>query len=240
MLTPSLIDLPFSRCGACSWCLQSLMRAPPCPGERFVLFEQFWLERGPLALPELGTDDDGAARRFVQTPSVRGQLANLARCVLARRHPILLQGPTSSGKTSLVAYLAAQTGHTFVRINNHQHTDLQEYLGSWVPDEQGALAFASLTRLPMHACTTRIARHVHALAAQTRAVAALHPYVVTCVAACSFPWRPFAFPAGRLVFREGALVTALRQGHWLVLDELNLAPTEVLEALNRCEALRRC
>jgi midasin (ATPase involved in ribosome maturation) len=38
---------------------------------------------------------------------------------------------------------------------------------------------------------------------------------------------------GRLVFREGALVTALRQGHWLVLDELNLAPTEVLEALNR-------
>jgi midasin len=48
-----------------------------------------------------------------------------------------VQGPTSSGKTSLVAYLATQTGHTFVRINNHQHTDLQEYLGSWVPDEQG-------------------------------------------------------------------------------------------------------
>lgn len=35
------------------------------------------------------------------------------------------------------------------------------------------------------------------------------------------------------MFREGALVTALREGHWLVLDELNLAPTEVLEALNR-------
>ena len=53
---------------------------------------------------------------------------------------------------------------------------------------------------------------------------------------------------GSLVFKEGVLVTALRQGHWvrgharaplsharaqLVLDELNLAPTEVLEALNR-------
>ena len=35
------------------------------------------------------------------------------------------------------------------------------------------------------------------------------------------------------MFREGALVTAVRQGHWVVLDELNLAPTEVLEALNR-------
>jgi hypothetical protein len=56
-----------------------------------VLFEQFWLERGPLALPALGRDDDGACRRFVLTPSVRGQLHNLARCILARRHPILLQ-----------------------------------------------------------------------------------------------------------------------------------------------------
>ena len=43
--------------------------------------------------------------------------------------PLLrLQGPTSSGKTSLVAYLAAQTGHTFVRINNHEQTDLQVQL----------------------------------------------------------------------------------------------------------------
>jgi hypothetical protein len=39
--------------------------------------------------------------------------------------PPWLQGPTSSGKTSLVAHLAAQTGHSFVRINNHEHTDLQ-------------------------------------------------------------------------------------------------------------------
>jgi midasin (ATPase involved in ribosome maturation) len=40
--------------------------------------------------------------------------------------------------------------------------------------------------------------------------------------------------AGRLVFQEGLLVIAARQGHWVVLDELNLAPSEVLEALNRC------
>ncbi len=39
--------------------------------------------------------------------------------------------------------------------------------------------------------------------------------------------------SGKLTFREGALVTAVRRGHWLVLDELNLAPSDVLEALNR-------
>lgn len=39
--------------------------------------------------------------------------------------------------------------------------------------------------------------------------------------------------SGRLVFQEGALVEAVRKGHWIVLDELNLAPSDVLEALNR-------
>lgn len=35
------------------------------------------------------------------------------------------------------------------------------------------------------------------------------------------------------MFHEGALVRAVRHGHWVILDELNLAPTDVLEALNR-------
>ncbi|KAJ1819886.1 AAA ATPase midasin, partial [Coemansia sp. RSA 2675] len=61
----------------------------------------------------------------------------------------------------------------FVRINNQEHTDLQEYLCSYTSVD------------------------------------------------------------GKLVFEEGLLVKALRHGHWLVLDELNLAPSDVLEALNR-------
>lgn len=116
---------------------------------------------------------DGSSGNYVQTKTVQEHLGNLARAVLMR-YPILLQGPTSSGKTSLVRYLAAITGHDFVRINNHEHTDLQEYLGSYITD------------------TT-----------------------------------------GKLVFNEGVLVKAVRNGHWIVLDELNLAPSDVLEALNR-------
>ncbi|CAM9204934.1 unnamed protein product, partial [Laminaria digitata] len=36
-----------------------------------------------------------------------------------------------------------------------------------------------------------------------------------------------------LSFCQGVLVESLRKGYWIILDELNLAPSEVLEALNR-------
>ncbi|WVW78385.1 hypothetical protein I302_100339 [Kwoniella bestiolae CBS 10118] len=133
----------------------------------FIRFGPFWLQRGPLPpAPE---------SRYIITPSVQAKLSDLARVILTKRYPVLIQGPTSAGKTSAVEFLARQTGHRFVRINNHEHTDIQEYLGTYVTDPH----------------------------------------------------------SGNLVFQEGLLVTAVKQGHWIVLDELNLAPTDVLEALNR-------
>ncbi|KAJ7086033.1 midasin nuclear AAA ATPase [Mycena belliarum] len=148
-----------------------LMKEPSVPHDRspeaFVKFGPFYLERGPLPV-DLVED-------YIMTPSVETKLIDLARIVLTRRFPVLIEGPTSSGKTSSVEYLAKRTGHQFIRINNHEHTDIQEYMGSYVSE-----------------------------------------------------------PAtGKLVFKDGLLVRALRNGDWIVLDELNLAPTDVLEALNR-------
>ncbi|MCO5578538.1 hypothetical protein L7F22_032381 [Adiantum nelumboides] len=140
---------------------------PPAPSQDHVQLGSFWLEAGPLA-PQLAED-------YVLTASVQDKVVGLARAALTRKSPVLIQGPTSAGKTSAVEYLARRTGHRFVRINNHEHTDIQEYIGSYSSDPD----------------------------------------------------------SGRLVFREGLLVSALRRGDWIVLDELNLAPTDVLEALNR-------
>ena len=150
---------------------KALLSVPSLPSnadpDEFVRFGSFWLKRGLLPL--------AVETRYVMTPSVQSKLSDLARVILTRRYPVLIQGPTSSGKTSAIEFLARQTGHRFVRINNHEHTDIQEYLGTYVTDPQ----------------------------------------------------------TGNLIFQEGLLVTAVRQGHWIVLDELNLAPTDVLEALNR-------
>lgn len=54
---------------------------------------------------------------------------------------MLIQGETSVGKTSLINWLAKASGNHCVRINNHEHTDIQEYLGCYTSDETGKLVF---------------------------------------------------------------------------------------------------
>jgi midasin len=146
--------------------MRQLPKRRPQASEGLVPLHGFYVRQGALEPID--------PPHYVLTPTVLAHVANLARVLVSRRHPVLLQGPTSSGKTSLVEYLAMRTGHRFVRINNHEHTDLEQYMGGYASDQDG-----------------------------------------------------------RLVFREGALVTAVRRGDWIVLDELNLAPSDVLEALNR-------
>lgn len=147
--------------------IKCLKQPIPEPRSRGCLqIEGYWLCQGDM--------DPALDPSYILTPSVRLNLRDLARVVAAGIHPVLIQGETSVGKTSLVRWLAAATGNQCVRINNHEHTDIQEYIGCYSSDEHG-----------------------------------------------------------KLVFKEGVLIDAMRKGYWIILDELNLAPTDVLEALNR-------
>lgn len=60
---------------------------------------------------------------------------------------MLIQGETSVGKTSLIRWLAAATGNQCVRINNHEHTDIQEYIGCYSSDDRGRLVFKEGTSI---------------------------------------------------------------------------------------------
>uniref|UniRef100_M4AJ01 Midasin n=1 Tax=Xiphophorus maculatus TaxID=8083 RepID=M4AJ01_XIPMA len=143
-------------------CLKQLIPAPP--GRTCVQIEGYWVPQGELE-PALDPS-------YILTSSVKLNLRDLSRVVSAT-HPVLIQGETSVGKTSLIRWLATATGNQCVRINNHEHTDIQEYIGCYSSDDRG-----------------------------------------------------------KLVFKE-VLLDAMRKGYWVILDELNLAPTDVLEALNR-------
>lgn len=140
----------------------------------FVVIKPFWIKLGPIDPVDWSEPSENGRSKFILTPSTVSNLRRLARAVASGPWPILLEGPTSSGKTTLVEYIAARCGHHVVRINNHEHTDIQEYTGGFAADSNGSLSF-----------------------------------------------------------QDGLLVRALRLGHWVILDELNLAPSEVLEALNR-------
>ena len=145
-----------------------LNQPPGTPRDKkcYIPFMRYWVAQGDSMIEK--------QPHYIITPFIQQNFLNLVRATLTRKFPVLLQGPTSSGKTSMIEYFAGISGNKFVRINNHEHTDLQEYLGTYVSG-----------------------------------------------------------PDGQLHFQEGILVQALREGYWVVLDELNLAPTDVLEALNR-------
>lgn len=154
-----------------------LSQSPKIPddGRKYVRFKsqsqerQYWLLQGDQEPRE--------NENYIISASVERNLLNLVRATSNTKnggYPVLIQGPTSAGKTSMIEYLANYSGNHFVRINNHEHTDLEQYLGTYVSGTDG-----------------------------------------------------------KLQFQEGLLVQAMRRGYWIVLDELNLAPTDVLEALNR-------
>jgi midasin len=70
-----------------------LNKLPRPPGDetKYVRFRHYWIEKGPHAIQE--------QPHYIITPSVERHLLNLARALSTRRFPILLEGPTSSGKT---------------------------------------------------------------------------------------------------------------------------------------------
>lgn len=134
------------------------------------------LEGFPLASKHSTSEGRNPSSDFIISPTVKQTLQQVCRAMLigAPTFPILLQGPTAAGKTSIVIHLAEYTGNRLTRINNHEHTELSEYLGGYTATANGSLQFY-----------------------------------------------------------EGPLVRAARLGEWVLLDELNLAPPDVLEALNR-------
>ncbi|KII68692.1 Midasin [Thelohanellus kitauei] len=134
-------------------------------GEGQILVEGFRVKRG--------TSPVLVDKSFVITEIVKQKLKVLARIISLSNLPILLEGDTAVGKTSLVSYIAKITGNQFVRINNHEHTEIQDYIGSYGVD------------------------------------------------------------SNEFKFKEGPLISAMRRGDWVILDELNLAPSDVLETLNR-------
>ncbi len=93
--------------------------------------------------------------------------------------PRLLEGETSTSKTSSIVWLAARLGVPLARLNLHGHTDAGELVGRHLPARSGG-----------------------------------------------FEWC------------DGLLLRALREGMWVVLDEVNLAESAVVERIDASSSAR--
>jgi MoxR-like ATPase len=139
------------------------------------------------------------------------------------REPCLLEGETSTSKTSSIEYLASVTGTPVSRINLSGQTDTSELIGRYVPND-GRLeaSFDSLLRDAEH-LTEASRTIVERARRQGRGLSLLESQKVAATEGIDVPeWR----------WQDGAVPVAMREGRWLILDELNLGEPQVLERLN--------
>ena len=101
------------------------------------------------------------------------EMLNAIASAYLLRHPLLLMGPTSTGKSFLIKWLAETLGHEHISYTLNPYVSKSELIGGVKPNHQG-----------------------------------------------TFVWQ------------DGIVLKAAKRGTWLVLEELNLATSEVLEILN--------
>lgn len=187
-------------------------------------------------------------------------LERIARCVMSNE-PVLLVGETGTGKTSSVQYLSKQTGHKLVVINMNQQSDSADLLGGYKPVDlkfvirpiknefeelfRGFYNTEKNKKFLNHITTCYDTENWTALLTLMKQShkAAISRMNTNSKDMKFKKWLSFGYKLSKLelqvkaalkltfAFIEGSLVKAMQEGHWVLLDEINLASAEILECL---------
>jgi MoxR-like ATPase len=151
-------------------------------------------------------------------------LMHVAESVVLRE-PCLLEGETSVSKTSIIQYLAHLVNQPVVRLNLNGQTDTGELVGRFLPQE-------SVSHLPVP--VEELYEVMDLLEPETRTILersrsasrelsrAEIQQVMANEQMSQHPWR----------WQDGLVLSAMKHGWWVILDELNLAEPQILERLN--------
>ncbi|MGL4553122.1 MAG: AAA family ATPase, partial [Gemmataceae bacterium] len=171
----------------------ALVEASP----RCVRVGRVTLERrdadGPM-VPDLSSFE-----HYCLDETTAATLEHIAASVLLRE-PCLLEGETSTSKTSGVLFVAGLLRQPVVRLNLNGQTDTGELIGRYVPRDDEAVSGAEWDEDGEEGT----------LAVRERA----------SVGGSLWRWQ------------DGLVVQAMKQGWWVLLDEVNLAEPQILERLN--------
>lgn len=139
------------------------------------------------------------------------------------REPCLLEGETSTSKTSAIEYLAMVSGNEVVRLNLNGQTDTSELVGKFVPnDGQLQISFEQLLR-SIEAMSDVSKSVLQKANLEGRGLTLVESQQIAQAEGLKVPdWR----------WQDGLDIQAKKKGQWLILDEINLAEPQILERLN--------
>ena len=139
------------------------------------------------------------------------------------RDPCLLEGLTGTAKTSSIEYLAMMTNNQCLRLNLNGQTDTTELIGKFVPNDSNLE-----TQFQM------ILKYFDRMSESSQSI----------VKAANLAGRGLTLEESKIIaekegiespewhWKDGIIPEAMRNGYWVILDEINLAAPQVLERLN--------
>lgn len=137
--------------------------------------------------------------------------------------PVALEGETAASKTTAVLWLAHLANQPVVRLNLNGQSDTSELVGRYVPgggfegwDVESLHQHADLLEEETQRILARIRVSNRPLSWAEQVALAANEKIP------ALAWR----------FQEGFIPQAMREGWWVLLDEINLAEPQVLERLN--------
>lgn len=139
------------------------------------------------------------------------------------KEPCLLEGETSTSKTSSIEYLAMLVKSEVSRMNLNGQTDTSELIGKFVPNDGSLqIEFEQLLAKPelLNEQTRAILQRANS---DGRGLSMLESQKIAQSEGINVPdWR----------WQDGLVPLAMKKGQWIILDEINLAEPQILERLN--------
>lgn len=151
------------------------------------------------------------------------QLIEKIATAVELKEPCLLEGETSTSKTSAIQYAAMRTKNGVLRLNLNGQTDTSELIGKFVPnDGQLQIQFEEALRSP-ELLKPESKKILESVRKEQRTLNLVESQKLAQAEGFSIPeWR----------WQDGLDVVAKKKGMWLILDEINLAEAQILERLN--------